>query len=494
MRQVLTESLLLSVGSSLLGMFLALFGAGFLVRIMESGRQIVGLPSHIEIQVHADMHVLLFTAGVAFLTGVLFGLAPAWSAFASAPVSSLRAIGRTGETKFQRLFGKSLVVAQVALSVMLLEAAMLFIGHLWNLQHLDLGFRRDHLLLVTLNPARSGYDVKQLSRLYQELLARLQGIPIVRSATLCAATPLSGAGAASFVNVEGFLERPEDRRYVSLNWVAPNYFHTLGTPLLAGRDFNFQDQGGARVAIINQGMARYYFPGGNPIGRHFTLDRDWKGFGPDEPYEIVGVVGDAHYYEIREEPPRTIYFDTFQGRTVGSHFVLRTSVAPTAVAPEVRRAVREIAKGVRVDRVTTMTEQVDASIVPERLIATLSGSFGVLGLALAAVGLYGLLAYTVARRINEIGIRMALGARSGDVRRTVMIAGLRWSAIGIGIGVSMSVALGRILENRIWGVKSVNPVTFAAVALLLTTVGLVACYIPARRATRVDPMVALRYE
>jgi len=493
-RQVLTESLLLSAAGSLCGVFLAYSGARTLLRIITSGRQIVGLPAHLEIDVHPDGHVLLFTAGAALFTGVLFGLAPAWSAFVSTPAPTLREIGRAGATSFQRLFGKSLVMAQVALSVVLLSAAGLFVGHLWSLQHRNLGFRRDHILLVTLDPNQSGYGAEQLSRAYQELLGRMEAIPGVRSATLSGATPISGAGAASFANVEGYQEKPEDRRYVSLNWVAPKYFQTFGTPLLAGRDFNSRDQGGPRVAIINQAMARYYFAGGNPIGKHFWLDRNWKGFGPDKTYEIVGVVGDAKYNDIDEATPRTIYFDAFQEGPASSHFALWTRVDPAAVAPEVRRAVREAAKTIQVAEITTLDEQVNASIVPERLIATLSGSFGALGALLAVIGLYGLLAYAVARRGKEIGIRMALGAQAPEVRRMVMIAGLWWLAIGIAIGVSVSLAVGRVLQNRIWGINSADPLTLAAVALILTAVGLIACYIPARRATKVDPMVALRYE
>jgi len=344
LRQLLTESLLLSATGSLLGVLLAYLGAKTLLRIITSGRPIVGMPAHLEIDVHPDLHVLLFTAGVALLTGVLFGLAPAWTTFASATSPSLRERGTGGETRLQRLFGKSLVVAQVALSVVLLSAAGLFVGHLWDLQHRNLGFRRDHVLLVTLDPRRSEYKGEQLSRLYQELLGRMEVIPGVRSATLSGATPISGAGASSFANVEGHPEKPEDRRYVSLNWVAPKYFQTLGTPLLAGRDFNYQDQGGPRVAIINQAMARYYFAEGNPIGKHFWLDRDWKGFGPDKTYEIVGIVGDAKYYDIGEATPRTIYFNAFQEGQAPSRFALWTSVDPETVAPEVRRAVEVLSK------------------------------------------------------------------------------------------------------------------------------------------------------
>ncbi len=494
-RQVLTESLLLSAAGSLFGIFLAYFGAGALVRIITSGRPIVGLPPHLEIQVHPDAHVLLFTGGIALLTGVLFGLAPAWGACVSAPASSLREVGRAGQTKFQRLFGRSLVVAQVGLSMVLLSAAGWFIRHLVNLEHVDLGFRRDHLLLVTLDPARSGYNNDQLSRLYQQLLGRLEALPGVRSATLSAPTPISGGGASSFVNAPGFQERPEDRRYVSLAWVAPKYFETLGTPLLAGREFTFQDQTGPHVAIINEKMARYYFGHENPIGRRFTIDRDWKGFGPDMPFEIVGVAGDAHYYEIGEAPPRMIYLPALQGgRSFANDFLLRTSVAPTAVASEVRRTVREALKSVRVARVTTMAEQVDASIVPERVIALLSGFFGALGALLAALGLYGLLAYAVARRTNEIGIRMALGASRSNVTWMVLRDALVMVSAGLVIGAPAAFWAKTLAANLIPGlsVHGNLPIAFGAAGMLVVALG--ASLIPTRRAAKVDPMVALRYE
>jgi len=294
--------------------------------------------------------------------------------------------------------------------------------------------------------------------------------------------------------VEGFQERPEDRRYVSINWIAPNYFHTLGTSILAGREFDLEDRQGAHVAIINQAMARYYFGGRDPIGKHLTLDRDWKGFGPDDPYEIVGVVGDAHYYEIREQPPRTIYFDTFQSHGVGANFIVRTSTDPTAVAPEVRSAVRETVPGVSVGRITTMADQVDASIVPERVVAMLSGSFGALGLLLAAVGLYGLLAYTVTRRTNEIGVRMALGASQAAVAWMVIRDALGMILVGLIIAGPLTFWAKSLAGSLIPDLPIKSTLPLALSSLAITAVALLAAYVPTRRASKVDPMVALRYE
>ena len=497
-RQVLTESLLLSAVGGLLGVYLAYFGADALVRILLSGRGFIGLPQHLEIQVRPDMHVLLFTAGVALLTGLLFGLAPAWNAFASAPAGSLREIGGAEETKSRRLFGKSLVVAQVALSLVLLSAAGLFIRHLSNLRSVDLGFRRDSVLLVALDPARSGYERIQLSNLYRQLLEQLHSIPGVRSATLSAVTPIEGPGASRFVTVEGFHEQPEARRYVPLNWVGPKYFETFGTPLMAGRDFEFADEGRPRVAIVNQAMAHYYFGDTTPIGRHFTFD------GGTLMYEIVGVVGDAKYLDLHEAAPRTIYLNAFQdARGTAQQFALRTAVAPTAVVGEVQRTVTEVLKTVPVAKVTTLADQVDASIVTERLIALLSGLFGALGALLAAIGLYGLLAYTVARRINEIGIRVALGATRRDVTSMVLKSALGLVCAGLLVGLPIAVwskhyaaslvdniAAAAAEQHVALPVETAFPIVFAAIAMI--AVALVAAYVPARRAARVLPMDALR--
>jgi len=494
MCQVLTESVMLSGAGGLLGVLVAYFGADALVRVMTSGRPLMGFPQPVEIPVQPDLNVLLFTAGVALLTGLLFGLAPARNAFASAPATSLREIGRAGDSRFSRIFGKALVVAQVALSVVLLSTAGLFVRHLTNLRGIDLGFRRDHVLLVTLDPARSGYNGERLAVAYKELLGRLETIPGVRAATLCGATPISGAGASSFVVAEGHQEAPEARRYVGLNWVAPKYFATMETPLLAGRDFNFQDSGIPAVAIVNQAMARYYFGNANPIGKHFTLVQDWKNLG-GQPYEIVGLVGDAHYLEIRGAAPRTIYLPAFQGgRVVGQTFVMRTNSDPSALAGDVRRTVRDALKTVNVARVTTLSEQVDASILLERITASLSGLFGALGSLLAGIGLYGLLAYTVARRIPEFGIRLALGATRSNLIRMVLGEAIIMVCAGLLIGAPIafwgkSFAV-RLIQDL--PVKSMIPVVFGGLTMI--AIALLAAFLPARRAARVDPSEALRYE
>jgi putative ABC transport system permease protein len=290
-----------------------------------------------------------------------------------------------------------------------------------------------------------------LSRAYRELLAPLAAIPGVRSASLCGATPISGAGANRAVIVPGYDPKPGEIRNVAENWVAPKYFETLGTPLLAGRDFDFGDQGRPRVAIINQTMARYYFADRSPIGESVSFDGDYQG------YEIVGVVGDSKLYDIREPTHRTIYFNMFQEPSPGSRFVFRTSIDPGAVALQVVRTVHSVLKTVVIKNVRTMADQVDETIVPERLIALL-----------AAIGLYGLLTDTVARRINEIDIRIALGATSSRVTRMVLREALAMVCAGLIIGVLLAFWGKRFAATLIADLPAagVAPIVFGSVGIL----------------------------
>jgi predicted permease len=327
-----------------------------------------------------------------------------------------------------------------------------------------------------------------LAQPYRELLQRLEALPGVRSATLSGMTPISGVGANRDATVEGYQPSPGELRYIVENWVAPKYFETYGTPLLAGRDFRFEDEGSPRVAIVNRSMARHYFGDASPIGKHVLFDGD------DRPYEIVGVAGDAKYGRVSEATPRTIYLNAFQDGKLSSQFSIRTSIAPAAVAGDVRRLVKDVARNITVDRVMTLADQVDASIVPERLVVTFSALFGALGSLLAAIGLYGLLSYAVARRTNEIGIRMALGATQSAMSRMVLGDALAMCCGGLLTGVPLAYWGQRFAANLIPDLPVKSPLPIAFGAVMMIALALLAAYVPARRATRVDPVEALRYE
>jgi putative ABC transport system permease protein len=473
-RQLLTESVLLSMIAAGLGVGLAYFGSASLVRMMATGR----LP--LDLQVRPDGRVMLFTAAVALFTGILFGLVPAFRAM------PLRESGRSGETRTRRLFGKGLIVAQVAFSVVLLTAAGMFVRNLVDLENTNIGIDRDRVLMVALDASHSGFKNDQLSRDYWRLLTRLEEMPGVHSASIVWMPPLSGGGSDGPASVEGSLVR----LHVWSNWVAPRYFETMGMPLVAGRDFSLQDQmSSPRVVIINQTMARESFGAANPIGRHITFQRD-----ETHSYEVVGVVGDAKYVEIREATMATAYLSTFQKARPDSQFVIRTVVPPVQIAPAVRREVHDLLKTVFVGKVTTLTAHVDASLVQERLIATLSGLFGAAGSLLAAIGLYGLLAYIVARRTNEIGVRVALGANRVDVIRMVLREAVLLVSTGLAIGIPVSLAAAKAAAGAVPNLPPEDVKTVIFVAGAMIAVATAAAYFPARRAARIDPMEALRHE
>ena len=487
-RQALTESLILSAVGAALGVALAAAGARALVTILLSTLPARGIGRFpIELDLAPDLRVLLFTVAVTAVTGILFGLAPALTAASADPASILRQGGPSGESRSRRLFGQMLVAGQLALAIVLVSTAGIFAHHLSNLRGGGLGFDAASVLVVTLDPQGSGLDRDQLSLVYRELLERFGRLPGVRSATLSAVIPISGAGASRFIRAEGFEEKPDDRRYVSLNMIAPRYFETFRTPLLAGRDFTFADAGRARV-IVNESLARYYFGGAaNALGRRVAFE------GEDRRYEIVGVAGDAKYDNVHERPPRTLYLNAFDERSVPSTFVLRTAAQPEDVAAAVLGEATAVATNVRIGRVTTLADVVDASIVPERTIASLSSVFAALGALLAAVGLYGLLAYTVARRTGEIGIRMALGATRANVARMLLKDAAVLMAIGLAAGLPLALWAARVAASIV-SVPASGTYGIAVAAGAMAAVAIGATFGPARAAARVQPVEALRHE
>lgn len=485
---VLTESLTLSALGTLAAVALAYLATDALLRVLVSGR----LHEQVHLRVEPDLHVLMFVAAVAIGGALLFGMVPALNAMRSNPIAAMRQTGSTGETRWKRLFQKSLVAVQVAFSVLLLSTGALFAANLWNLEHTYLGFRRDHMLLVTLEHKE---NEPQRASNYQELLSRVARLPGVRSASLCGPTPLSGAGASGFANVEGYQERPTERRWIAISYVSPKYFETFGTPLLAGRDFDARDQNGPRVAIINERMARHYFANRNPIGQHITMFHVTLDPQP-KTYEVVGVAADANYTEIREPARNAIYLRAFHDGVFVSadNLAVRTNIDPEKIVRDVRSAVGDVLPTVSVMRVITLDAQIDASIVPERLVAMLSGCFAGLGALLAGIGIYGLLAYAVARRTKEIGIRMALGATDGKVSRMVLGEALAIVATGLAVGAPMAI-WGRAVAARAIGSMAVpTGFPFGAAVTIILSGAILAAYLPARRAARIDPMEALREE
>ena len=482
-RQVLTESLLLAAMGGVLGVVAARFGATMLMRIMTSGTRSPGPAPHLDIPL--DARVLTFTVAVTVLAALLFGLMPAIAAFVSTPARALRH-GGAAQPPFRRVFGNALVVAQVAISLALLSVSHLSVAHLRGLRDRGLGFDRKSMLLITVDTSRAQGGA-QLAALYRAIVPRLQTMAGVRAVAASGTTPIAAGAASRFLRAEGFDEPARDRSRVSLNWVSPNYFATYGTPLVAGRDFRDADSEEPRRVIVNQTLTNRYFAGRDAIGRRVWLENE------REPYEIVGVAGDAKYQDIRLVAPPTVYLFAPMSRGATT-LALRTDVSPTAVAADARRIVSEVLGPDSVRRVTTLAEQIDAAVVPERLMAVLGGFFGAVGGLLAAIGLYALVAYTVARRTREIGIRMALGATRADVARLVLLGGLTLVIAGVVIGVPMAFWGTRFAATAIEGPSAGSVSTVATAIVAMLVISALAAFIPARRAMRVDPVIALRSE
>jgi predicted permease len=495
-RQLLTESMLLALIGGALGLLFAWWGSGFLLALVGSGRDPVFL------KLTLDLRVLGFTAVASLLAGVLFGLAPAWRATRVDLTPALKDAARGSGAGSRLGVGKTLVVVQVGLSLLLLIGAGLFARSLGKLKGLDAGINRENVLLVSANPGIIGYrERRQFADLYQRLLERIKTIPGVRSASLSPQALLSAAGTNTSVVVQGRAERPEDYDEAAPDhWgfpfqceVGPEYFETVGMTILRGRGLTAQDgENAPRVAVINETFARYYFGDENPIGRRFGQSSDVSGH-----MEIVGVVKDAKYSSLREPALRTYYTPYFQDPNRwdrATTFQIRTAADPTGVIAAVRQAAREIDSNLPLLDIKTLAKQVDETLVQERLIGAVSGFFGLLALLLAAIGLHGVMAYAVSQRTHEIGIRMALGAQRGAVLRMMLRQGMKLVLIGAGLGLAASFAATRIIASQLFDVAPSDPVTFIGAPILLLIVALAACYAPARRATKVDPLVALRCE
>ena len=487
-RQMLTESVLLAGVGALIGAALARWGTALLVGLLARGTDPVFL------DLTMDGRVLAFTLVVAGATGLLFGLAPAWRAARVEPQASLKASSRgitEGHSRFT--IGKALVIGQIALSVVLVAGAGLLLGSFRKLTTLDPGFDRDGVLIVSVNLRDAGYSSDNYGVIHDELLARFRALPGVRAAGASELTPISGSAWNGFIKVDGFVPNRERDNLVYFNRVTPGFFAAMGTPILGGRDFDERDGPSAqKVAIVNEAMARKFYRGRSPLGQRYR-DVEHDSLGP--PVEIVGMVKDAKYRELREEPIPTVYVAIQQDNARGPYgeYELRTAGAPSALAPAVRRMAAEMNRAIAIE-ITPLSVQLDSSLVRDRLLATLSGVFGALALLLAAVGLYGTLSYNVARRRNEIGIRMALGAARGRVVRLVMGEVAKMVVVGVILGGAAALGSARLVRSLLYGVSASDPMAFAGAVMMLAMVGLLAAAAPAVRAARVDPMAALRDE
>jgi len=480
-REALGESLLLASAAGAIGLGLAYAGARALVASWPIDPR--SRLDRYDLALAPDATVLAFTTLVALSAAVLAGLAPALGAFRSAAATPLREGGSLSLTRPRRRFAQALVVGQVALSVVLLTGAVLFARHVSDLRTRDLGFEPKGVVRVSLDASQSGLEPEPLFQAYQDVLARIRQIPGVRAAALAAGTPIQGGAASRFVQVDGVAEEESSRSRVPLNWVGPDYFAALGVTLVAGRDFALPDEGGPRVAIVNERFARYYFGESSAVGRRFTMERS------PETYEIVGVVADMKYARLDEPAPRTIFLNALQeNRGLFGHFVVRADASAVA---QVRAVVQSTLPSVPVASVVRLEDQLNASIVLERQMAGLSGVLGFVGAVLAGLGLYGLLAFTVSRRAPEIGVRMALGASSSDIARMVLSSSFGLIALGLVFGIPLAWWASRIGASVVpVGAGVVVPMVAAAVGMVL--VGLLSAWLPSRRAAAVAPGEALR--
>jgi predicted permease len=488
-RQLFTESLLLALGGGMVGILLAEAGVYF-VRALGPG----SIPRLHEVSL--DLRVLAFTLAVTLATGILFGLAPVIGSFRQDLIGSLKEGGqRSGGSPAGSRVRGAFLVTQIALALVLVIAAGLLTQTFFRLLNADPGFRAEHVLTFELSLPSSKYpDVEHIVALYHDALQRLQSLPGVQSAGIVEVVPISGATESTALRIPG---RATDGRqqnpYSNYTIASPGYFAAVGTPILRGRDFLETDTSTSEpVTIINSAMAKKYWPNEDPIG---------KQVGPKSlkfpAATIIGIVADVKRLSLREEPPPEMYVLYTQKvwpSMLTMSVVLRANADPASMTASAREAIRSLDGGLPLAKIATLTAVVDDSMTQQRFSVLLLACFGGLALVLASIGMYGVISYSVSQRTQEIGIRMVLGAQRRSVFGMVLRQGARLSGLGIAIGLIVALGVTRLMAGFLYGVRATDPLTFAGVSLLLLGVALLACYLPARRATRVDPMVALRYE
>ena len=486
-RQLLVESLLLAAVGGSLGVGLAVTIDRALIDFLPSGHTPLSLSSA------PDWTVLGFTFAISLLAGVLFGLVPALQSTRPEVANTLKdqagAVIRGGSAELR----KGLVVAQVSLSLLLLIGAGLFVQSLRNLKTLDPGFEVRNLLAFNVDPTLSNYDPKWTAGYYRRLHERLSALPGVESHTFAVVPLLEGDEWDTWVTIEGYTAKEDERPDPHMQYCSPGFFKTLKIPVLLGREFNERDIAGApKVGIVNQKFVKRYFKGADPLGRHIGMGIDP---GTKTDIQIVGVVGDTKYESMRDEIPDELYIPSEQKELAnGSTIYVRAQGDPTRVFSTLRAAAGGIDDTVPMFDMRTLNDQVQISLLTERLLATLSSVFGCLATLLAALGLYGVMAFMVARRTREIGIRIALGAGQGSVVWMVLRETLTLAGIGVAIGLAGAYGITRLIQTQLFGVQPTDLLTLAAASLGIAAVTALAGYIPARRATGIDPMRALRWE
>jgi len=485
-RQLLTESLLLSALGAAAGMIVASWGSHVLLRLVDTG------PAPIRLDLNPDARVLAFTVAVMALTGIGFGLAPAWRAGGVDLASAMKDHARGTGRRVKQYLGRTLVVFQVALSLLLLIGSGLLIRSLYNLRQIDLGFQPEQVLVFDLAHNPQSREPSALAQDAREARERVKQIPGVKSASV-SMLPLFGPSDVSApLRILDYTPAQGESVEARYNSVSPGYFETVGMTLAAGRGIEDRDtENTPRAAVINESMARRYFPGANAVGRIMEID---AGPPPHRPIEIVGVVRDAKYNNLRAEAQPMFYISIRQLPRTMRALEVRTGEPLAAMAGPVRNALLGVTKDIMIRRVFTLSAQVDRTLAGERLITTLCASFGALALLLASVGLYGVISYAVTARTQEIGIRMALGATARNILWLVLRQSLAVVLAGVAIGLSLALICTRLIASFLYGLSPTDPAAIVISSALLILVALAACYLPARRATQVDPMIALRRE